>query len=175
MWESPLSFSLSSVEREWLVSECSLTKKLIALSENNFRVEVCREFFVDTLDETFSNTDIALDDSPFFIREVILFGKNMPWVFAQSVIPRGTLNEHEALRGLGNTSLGSYLFAHSQLHRENIRVARLQENDLMHRATVVATGQNILQELWARCSTFWLGNRPLLVAEVFLPGFWEAL
>jgi chorismate--pyruvate lyase len=174
MWKSPDSFSLTQLENEWLNSKDSLTKELILLSGNQFNVHVHQEFMTNNLDISFKDSEIVGKNNRFFIREVTLNGKNTPYVFARTIIPQSTFSDQsDPLLQLGNSSLGSYLFDRRLLNRENIKIALIDKENVLHQTATQATKQKDLPALWARCSTFWIDKKPLLVTETFLPFFWE--
>jgi chorismate--pyruvate lyase len=101
------------------------------------------------------------------IREVILRGKDQPWVFARSVLPLTSLTGSlRRLRKQGNRPLGAFLFSQPNLKRSVIDLSFISR----HHSYVPG---ELLKEasVWGRRSIFVLENKPLLVSEVFLPGF----
>ncbi len=68
---------------------------------------------------------------------------------------------------LGSRSLGELLFCDRAFTRRAIEVCRYPRHWLP------TTDQ--ADELWARRSRFDRGGLSVLVAEIFLPGFWQAL
>jgi chorismate lyase len=87
----------------------------------------------------------------YWLREIVLYGDNVPWLLGRTVIPEKTLSGPDrALVDLGTLPLGRYLFGGGNLTRDYIQVGR----------------QN---EFWARRSLLRLSGKPLLLTEVFLP------
>ena len=105
------------------------------------------------------------------IREVILFGRDEPWVFARSILPLASLTGSlRHLRKQNNRPLGAFLFSQPQLQRSAIAVARISRD---HAYVPLDLAAN--QPLWGRRSVFYLQRKPLLVSEVFLPAFIDQL
>lgn len=136
---------------DWIQDSGSLTARLIALADGDFRVRVTRLRWMrprrdEALQLQASRCEWAL------IREVVLEGGGQPWVCARSVIPRGSLQGANAqIRQLGSRPLGAFLFRDPSLQRDQIHVLRTHDGH------------------WGRCSRFLLRGKPLLVAEYFLP------
>jgi chorismate--pyruvate lyase len=104
------------------------------------------------------------------VREVLLYCDDKPQVFARSLLPLSSLTGAEqALADLGSQSLGQVLFNNPSLERKVIEIA---EFDLTSSVGKLADNLqlNITHALWGRRSIFVLENKPLMVAEVFLPG-----
>jgi chorismate--pyruvate lyase len=101
------------------------------------------------------------------IREVVLYGEGQPWVFARSVLPITSLcGKLRHLRKQNTRPLGAFLFSQPDLQRSSIVVAQISD-DHAYVPARLTQGQN----LWGRRSVFYLDAKPLLVSEVFLPGF----
>ena len=156
----------STALQNWLLDEGSLTAKLVKLSHGHFRVEVLRQVF----GRVALNEAQALGIDPHqlcLIREVILRGQGQPWVFARSVFPVSSLTGSlRHLRKQGSRSLGAFLFSQPHLVRSPIALSLISR----HHAYVP---ENLLgdAQAWGRRSIFSIDNKPLLVSEVFLPGF----
>jgi len=147
--------------KPWLLDRGSLTERLIAISEGQFRVEVLRQQWgVAHRDEAqllgLKPRQAAL------IREVILYGRQQPWVYARSILPANSLDHSlRHLKQLGNKPLGAVLFSDPTLQRGDIEIAQLKPGLLPF----------IDEPVWGRRSVFFLHQQPLLVSEVFLPRF----
>lgn len=137
----------------WLADGGSLTRRLVRLSDGQFHVQI--------LEEGWQRADrLSLQDCfPAFAmgrlmwsRSVLLCGRDQPWVVAHTLIPvdslRGGLRQ---LSRLSDRPLGSILFRQRQIHRGAMQFAAGDEG------------------VPGRRSLFRRGNRPLLVAEFFLP------
>jgi len=111
---------------------------------------------------------VAAPASSCLVREEMLSGRGRPWVFAQSLIPDDTLEQHPWLAELGDASLATTLagvtgvghgpFEYAPLPAVHPLAARA----LAGLATTPAT-------VWARRSWVALRGRRLLLQEVFLP------
>lgn len=160
----------SAAMQDWLSDSSSLTARLIAKSQGQFKVQVVRQIIgVPRLNERqvlgMRRPTLAL------IREVILQGKGEPWVFARSLLPLSSLTGSlRHLRKQGNRPLGAFLFSQPQLQRSAIAVARISRDHAYVPADLVGN-----QPLWGRRSVFYLQQKPLLVSEVFLPAFADQL
>ena len=151
----------------WLIDEGSLTRKLVALSKDQFEVQVLRQE-VATPGAAEANALKMTQQTPVMIREVVLKGRGRPWVFARSILPMTTMTGRLAgLRTLSNQPLGELLFQDPSMTREPLEAACLPARILSVPAALAAGDE----PLWARRSVFFLDQKPLLVSEVFLSEF----
>ena len=139
--------------RQWLFDSSSLTQLLIQKSDGDFRVEVREEEWV-----LLPNSAVRSCFGPmskghrFWSRKVVLVGNNTPWVLAHTLIPEFSLTGPlKRLLELNEKPLGEYLFSHPDLIRSGIDI------------TPIAGGT------WGRRSLFYLFEKPVMVAEFFLP------
>ncbi len=152
--------------QDWLTDSGSLTARLIALSNGQFKVQLVRQIIgVPRLNECralgMKRPALAL------IREVILCGNDKYWVFARSILPLSSLTGRlRHLRKQGTRPLGAFLFSQPQLTRSTIAVARISRDHAYVPGDMI--GDHLL---WGRRSVFYLQQKPLLVSEVFLPAF----
>lgn len=103
------------------------------------------------------------------IREVLLFGKAKPVVFAHSILPYKSLRGGwRSLGKLGNKPLGAVLFANPNVKRSPFTYKRLYLNHPLYQAAVLHLQQRPTF-LWARRSVFSLGCASIMVVEIFLP------
>jgi len=151
----------------WLIDDGSLTRKLVALSKDQFEVEVLRQDAA-TPDASEANALKMTQQTSVTIREVVLKGRGHPWIFARSILPMSTMTGRFAgLRTLSNQPLGELLFQDPSMTREPLEVACLPARVLSVPAALAAGDES----LWARRSVFFLDQKPLLVSEVFLSTF----
>lgn len=154
----------------WLDDSGSLTARLIARSGRQFHVDIVNQYIgLPAHDERqvlqMSRPSLAL------IREVVLCGRNQPWVFARSVLPLSSLTgELRHLRKQRDRPLGAFLFSQPHLIRSPIAVTAFNPDD-----TYVPAPLASAYPLWGRRSVFSLRGKPLLVSEVFLPAFCDRL
>jgi len=165
-WCSEKSVQLPSNLRDWLLDPSSLTARL-KRHGNDFRVEVLGQKIESCTTEEATSEVIAGQE--VLIREVLLFCGEQPQVFARSLLPLSSLTgNEEQLANLGDQSLGQVLFNHPQLQRKRIEVASFDsESSVAQLAKHYQLSSNA--DLWGRRSVFLIEDKPLIVAEVFLP------
>jgi len=166
--------------RPWLHDQGSLTRRI---------QQRCERFAVQPVRGGLAR--IAYDEAALlgiaphrraWSREVFLYADGQPVVFAHSTCAYEHLRgAWQAMRGLGNRSLGSLLFTHPLVIRQPLHFKALRAHhpsvgpaSSVGRALARHVGlkpdpQNISAPLWARRSLFTLHGAPLLVTEVFLP------
>jgi chorismate--pyruvate lyase len=140
---------------------------LIDASGGNFSVEVLSQTMTTPL-----LSEARILGLPFrqraLVREVILYGCDQPWVYARSIIPVKTLTGRlKSLQKLDNRPLGALLFNDASMQRGNIEIACMNSKHHLQ----PALPKNIEGTIWGRRSVFFLDKKPLLVSEMFLPGF----
>ena len=149
---------------DWLQNEDSLTRRLIAAGNDDFRVELLQQSLQPArADEAAS---LGLDTgSQVWVREVLLHTAGAPRVFARSVAPMQTLAQAGSdLSDLGTRSLGELLFSGGLgVSRGPIEISRYPAEWLP------AAWRN--DNCWARRSRFGDDRLQLLVCEVFLEGW----
>jgi chorismate--pyruvate lyase len=166
-WQNSDSCVLPEHLQSWLLDPNSLTARLKTH---------CHQFRVELLGQKIEccQADEAVAAIPVgekvLVREVLLYCDDKPQVFARSLLPMSSLTGTEkALANLGSQSLGQVLFNNPSLERKIIEVATF---DLTSSVGLLACHLqlNMTHTLWGRRSIFVLENKPLMVAEVFLPG-----
>lgn len=154
----------------WLLDKESLTAKLVALSGGDFYVRVLHQ----AIERPRLNEQQLLgmsDKHGALVREVVLCGKNQPWVFARSILPLSSLvGPLRHLRKQDSRPLGAFLFSQPHLERGAIAVAAISRDHGYLPAAFVGE-----HPAWGRRSVFCLGGKPLLVSEVFLEPFTRRL
>ncbi|WP_455217876.1 chorismate--pyruvate lyase family protein [Kaarinaea lacus] len=170
-WQPHLPFSpCGASERllDWLLDPTSLTQRLKQTCSGQFRVVPVSQ----TRRRPQLNEAIALGVNPHevcFIREVHLLCDEQPWVFARTIIPIRTLSgPQRRLSRLGKKPLGAVLFADPSMQRSHIEIARICPGQGIF-DTATAPLAIKPAEIWGRRSAFFLGGKPLLVSEIFLP------
>jgi len=139
--------------RRWLFDSSSLTKLLIQKSGGNFRVEVSAEQWLLLPNPAVRSCFGPLaSEHRFWSRKVMLVGDNTPWVLAHTLIPEFSLTGPlKRVLELNEKPLGEYLFSHPKLIRGSIEITP------------------IAGDSWGRRSLFYLFEKPIMVAEFFLP------
>ena len=151
--------------RDWLFNQESLTRRLTALSDQRFSVQPLQQGWQTLRDDECAALQIPAH-SIGWVREVFLLGAGQPWVFARSVAGRQALEDSAFDLGeLGSRSLGELLFSDHAFSRGELQVCRYPAAWLPNEARA--------EQLWARRSCFRRDSLAVLVAEVFLPTFWE--
>ena len=151
---------------DWLFNDDSLTRRLTTLSRQQFSVTPLLEGWLVLRDDECLALGVPLGTQGW-VREVYLRGHDTSWVFARSVASRQALEAAQLnLHELGSRSLGELLFSDSAFDRGELEVCRYPA------AWLPPEVRN--EQLWARRSCFRRGGLGVLVAEVFLPPFWQA-
>ncbi len=152
--------------RPWLLDTGSLTKRLIAASDNHFRVQVLQQGWAQPALNEARLLGLNTRETSL-IRETALYCRDEIWVYARSVIPVNTLSGRlRHLRSLKNSSLGALLFADPSMNRSPFQVALINAKKLP-----ISLDLPVNTALWGRRSCFVLQQKPLLVSEIFLPNF----
>ncbi|KGJ92562.1 chorismate--pyruvate lyase family protein [Colwellia psychrerythraea] len=181
-WLSPdeeACSSLPTLLRDWLLDEGSLTARLKNQS-GHFMVKVIGEQKQPC--SAAEACDFIKVGEPVLVREVLLYCDNVPQVFARSLLPLASLTGAEqVLANLGEQPLGQVLFNNSSLQRLRLELSSFAADSSVVKLAKALAGKdansNALvntakipkQALWGRRSIFMLENKPLMVAEVFLP------
>ena len=139
--------------RRWLFDRSSLTKLLIQKSAGDFRVEIHGQEWLQLPNPAVRSCFGPLAaEHKFWSRKVVLFGDNTPWVLAHTLIPEFSLTGPlRRVLELNAKPLGEYLFSHPDLIRSGIDITP------------------IAGDSWGRRSLFYLFEKPIMVAEFFLP------
>jgi len=165
-WQSPAGVSLNESLLNWLLDPSSLTTRLRKYC-HQFRVEVLGQQIQSCSIEE-STTDIKVGEQ-VLVREVLLYCDDVPQVFARSLLPLKSLTgEEQQLAHLGNQSLGQVLFSKKGLIRKCIEISAFSKGTAVSKLAQQLELPN-QTELWGRRSTFMLHDKPLMVAEIFLP------
>lgn len=163
-----LGHTMPSEMAPWLLEQGSLTRKIILNCKSKFRVEVISQRWQRPM----LNEALRLNMRPehrAFIREVLLYCGETPWVFARSVIPYKTLTgPRRALGKLGNRPLGEVLFSDPGITRDALEIAEIKRGQRMFRCATQCL-KELPESLWGRRSVFYLHDKPLMVNEIFLP------
>lgn len=151
---------------DWLFDDGSLTRRLIALSDDAFSVTPLQESWQTLRADECAALNVR-EGSVGWVREVFLRGHGQPWVFARSVASRSQLiNSDLHMDELGSRSLGELLFSDQAFSRGEMQVCRYPQHWLPPEVSA--------EQLWARRSLFSRDGLGVLVAEVFLPELWSA-
>ena len=165
-WYPEVDQLLAPTLSNWLFDPTSLTSRLKRHCKK-FRVEVIGQH-VEKCQKKEACLAIKENES-VLVREVILYCDEQAQVFARSLLPLSSLTgEQQQLANLGTQPLGQVLFNDPELKRQSIEVACFD-----HQSTVAKFCSDLkltyAHDLWGRRSLFVLNNKPIMVAEVFLP------
>jgi chorismate--pyruvate lyase len=171
-WRDAKGCLLPENLQSWLLDPDSLTARLTSHC-HQFRVELLGQRIEDC-QQSEAVALIPLGEK-VLVREVLLFCDDKPQVFARSLLPLSSLTGAEqTLANLGTQSLGQVLFNNPSLERQTIEVAEFDTassvGKLAQKLQLPSEQLSFPENLWGRRSIFVLENKPLMVAEVFLPG-----
>ncbi|MCU7835074.1 MAG: chorismate lyase [gamma proteobacterium symbiont of Taylorina sp.] len=174
-WQAVDSITPSTLQentREWLLDNGSLTLRVKNHCQNhyhnNFSVQVLSQGMAIPLDDEMQRLNLE-KHCKALIREVLLFCGETPLIYARTIIPAQTLTgEQKQLADLGNRPLGEFLFSQPDLERDVMEVAQLKQGYQLFDSALFSLSPQP-DHIWARRSVFRLADKPLLVAEVFLP------
>jgi chorismate--pyruvate lyase len=153
---------------DWLFDSGSLTSRIIAACPGRFHVQVVSQGWQVPMRNEVSRLGMRRGRLAL-VRQVYLFCDDTPWVFARTVIPRATLRgKQKYLARLGNKPLGAALFADPSMQRAELEVTRLSRAQSLLSA-IDTNPFDSTTCIWGRRSVFYVGHKPLLVAEFFLP------
>ena len=147
--------------QDWLLDTGSLTVKLELM---------CNRFELSLLGH--QNIDLELKKSkPFFIfpkdgswvlREVILWGDGMPWVFAHSLICKALMDKKGD--NFAEKSIGNFIFNDPQFVRSKFQLNYEKPPENLSKFLNPFIGK-----LWGRRSCFTTSKYAIIVEEIFLP------
>ena len=178
-WQSPNDENtslLSEILKDWLLDEGSLTKRLKGRCKH-FQVKVIGE--EQQLCSAAEACNLIEVNEPVLVREVLLYCDDVPQVFARSLLPLKSLTGKERVLGnLGEQPLGQVLFNSPSLQRQRLEFSSFSANSSVAMLAQSLAKQNtqensptlVKSPIWGRRSIFILEDKPLMVAEVFLPG-----
>lgn len=153
-WQEPEVFHFpDSNIRCWLLEKDSLSRRLAEQCEE-LSVEVFTNSKVPAVSLT-AQEQAFLSNEACLLREVILRGDRHDWVYGRTLIPQTSLaaQPHD-LENQGSLPLGVTVFNSEGAYRDGLQVAEVE-----------IAGE----VLFARRSRLWMNERPMLVAEIFLP------
>lgn len=151
----------------WIALDTSMTARLSQVAGQKIDVEVLRQ----------AEAPLRPDEEPLFgdptapalVREVCLSASGQSLLVARTALTSVKLQTHPTIVKLGNTALGSLLFAGPRPCPFTVReYARLRPGDSLY-DLVRSRHASGADEYWGRRTLFWLFDEPLLVTEIFLP------
>lgn len=152
--------------RHWLLDDGSLTSRLMALSDGNFRVD--RLYQGWQVPRPSERRLLGLPDRELaLVREVTLLANEQSVVFARSIFPLSCLTGSLShLRRLQSKPLGAILFSHPGMRRAPFELA-----NIAGRSDYLPVPLHQPESAWGRRSRFTIQGKSLMVSEVFLQSF----
>ncbi|MBF0220127.1 MAG: chorismate lyase [Gammaproteobacteria bacterium] len=172
-----LNYQIPPQWRNWLLDERSLTLRLQQRAREDFHVELLGQRF--SRPNANEARRLALPQRQLVLmRQVCLYCDGVAVVLAHSLIPLATLHGSlRRLKYLANRPLGAALFAYPQLRRSAFEIIQLSRSELPHYFHLAPTHPLLRslqsEQLWGRRSHFQLGDKAVLVSEIFLPSLTE--
>ena len=114
--------------------------------------------------------------TPIWSREIIMAINGTDSVFARSFTPlQASHGLWQGMRRLQTRPLADMLYHDAQITRSRFFACRLTDQQPLYRSARLFLGAACppATKMLARCSVFWRLGQPLLVAECFLPDFWQ--
>ena len=116
------------------------------------------------------------EGSSIWVREIVMAIDGVDSVFARSFTPLpASLGQWSGMRQLQTRPLADMLYNDPDITRSRFYMCRLTVQEPMYRSALQAFKTHCppAPDLLARSSVFWRNDEPLLVAECFLPHFWD--
>ncbi|MFV1973611.1 MAG: chorismate lyase, partial [Thiohalobacterales bacterium] len=154
----------------WLLDPASLTRRLLQLCPDAFRVRLLSQQWGRPRADEAQALGMRYDGQAI-IRQVQLLCDDSPWVYARTVIPATSMRgKLKRLAHLGTRPLGAMLFADPGMRRGIVELARITRGQQLYVDALQRPGKHT-DAVWGRRSVFRITGKPLLVSEIFLPGF----
>ncbi|MBT3504999.1 MAG: chorismate lyase [Piscirickettsiaceae bacterium] len=152
----------------WLSDTGSLTRRLKRYNQIDFSVQVLGNSWIKPLTDESLALKLSLSELSYQ-REVLLMDGQNANVYARTVVPRATyMTLQQRFNRLGNKPLGEVLFTDPTVVRGPIEIACLKPGQWLYEMALLEEAERP-EVLWGRRSQFYLGGKPLLVNEIFLP------
>ncbi|GLO62277.1 putative chorismate pyruvate-lyase [Vibrio sp. MACH09] len=153
-WQDINQFEPSDkVSLPWLLEKGSLSRRLEKKCEK-LTVNLLNNIMIPAKSISESEKTL-LSDGQCLLREVVLFGDEEEWVVGRTLIPASSLDKQPYdLAEQGDIPLGLTVFSVDNVSRDALQVGWVD----------TPSGKLI-----ARRSRLWMNDKPMLVAELFLP------
>ncbi|MGS2719503.1 chorismate--pyruvate lyase family protein [Paraglaciecola aestuariivivens] len=164
-WVAPEQIPIPHSElANWLLDSGSLTSRLQALCQQ-FQLILLGQRQADISQEEFTQVSSSqkFNKADWQVREVLLCGDGIPWVFARSIIPQ-RLCEQDFV-DLNTQPLGHLIFNDKRFQRQPIEVCKMTDSSAFLAQLGIAT----VKEIWGRRSVFCFEQQKMMVSEMFLP------
>jgi chorismate-pyruvate lyase len=152
--------------------------------------KVCSKLSLQILDQTFglpfSDEEALLEldakaEKICYLRRVLLLGNNIPFCFANVVIPKKVyLHYIDAFNSLGTKLIGeTLLYNNPNTIRESFEYGQIDKTHPLYEIITSANENSLSSIYWGRRSVFKLNKtEPLLISEIFfndIPSYPELL
>lgn len=166
LW-SPRPLALDPRLADWLSEPGLLTTRVRSVAGDSLRLKVVRQELGTLSGEQRARLGAAADNC--FVREIELCVGRRPWIYAQTLVPDGTLSMLPWLAELGDTSLGEMLAALRDVTRNDFEYADLSPAHPVCERAQRDLPPDARTTLPARRAIHGVRGLPILVQEVFLP------
>jgi chorismate--pyruvate lyase len=170
-WHSRPPPALSATQKRWLMRTGALTSALRQIGSLELRVLTEQ---VGCLTREDSHLLGRPARQPVWVREVVMRIDGIECIVARSLTPlRASHGVWQGIRKLRTRPLADMLYHDASIRRSDFEVVRLMRRSALFQTVRRSLANQTTSPLLARRSVFWCSGQPLLVAECFLPAFWE--
>lgn len=170
-WNSRPPPVLSATQKQWLMRTGALTTALRQLGTLELSVLTERVRSLTCEDSRVLGRPAG---QPVWTREIVMRIDGIQCIVARSLTPLGASHGvWQGIRRLRTRPLADMLYHDASIRRSDFEVARLMRRSALFQTVQRNLVDKALLPLLARRSVFWRYDQPLLVAECFLPAFWE--
>ena len=172
-WSAQALPQATALQQAWLNRPGALTAGLRNIGHVDLRViRECPSLL--TADEAWMLAHPV--NTPIWLREIVMAINGEDVVFARSFTPlAASTGLWHSMRSLQTRPLADMLYHNREISRSGFFHSRLSPQQPMYHSARHALGAQCppAGALLARCSVFRREQVPLLVAESFLPAFWD--
>jgi len=170
-WRKTPPPALSFTQKHWLMRPGALTFAL--RQQGTLELRVLSEQ-VRSLPREDSYSLGLTAGQAVWVREIAMRLDGVDCVVARSLTPlRASHGVWQGMRRLRTRPLADMLYHDVSIRRSDFEVARLTRHSALFQTVHHKLSTTKVLPLLARRSIFWRRGEPLLVAECFLPAFWQ--
>ncbi len=155
--------------RFWLCQTHSVSKVLYNSLGTDFKIKLHHNYFCRSVQE--KKILLPGENQNAFIREVLIYNKNMPIIYAQARFPSKIIKQLPEITNLGQSSLGIFLLQQGCFRKEKMEFSYLKRKGGKNKAITELAQLHHDNSYLCRKSTFRINNNKAEVIEVFLPEF----
>lgn len=154
-WGYPANFSFPSEKAQHWLSEQGSLSVLLKKHCGSLTVKLLANDWVNYNQLAADEKRLLPEQEQYLIRQVVIKGDGISWVFGYSVIPKDTaIGQHYDLSDIGELPIGEIIFHANKVTRDSLVMSKIENEDG--------------NALYARRSRLWVDGSPLLVTELFL-------